>query len=102
MNAPPRSFKREILDDATGLRAAGRQPPPTSPSPDGHAELVIAFMSRRTWDAEAAVRETARVLEPGGRLCLGVTNAPEKAVTEERQRRRQRPPVFLHVRALRP
>jgi ubiquinone/menaquinone biosynthesis C-methylase UbiE len=143
------------------------------PFPDGHADLAIAFMSLQDIDdAAGAIREAARVLEPGGRLCLAVvhplgssgrfdgdepdspfvirgsylqpfryrdqmtregysvtfesehrpiewyfaalgaagflveslreTPVPESAVTEERQRRWQRLPLFLHVRAVRP
>jgi ubiquinone/menaquinone biosynthesis C-methylase UbiE len=255
VNAPPRSFRREILDDATDLRsaweanaadwiAAARAPghdsywlyhreqfldllpspgrltldvgcgegrvsrdlkalghsvvgvdaSPTMveaaraadpsievhvsdaadlPFPDAHADLVVAFMSLQdVADAEAAIREAARVLGPGGRFCLAVvhpfgsagrfdgyepdspfvirgsyltrfryrdtierggfkmtfesehrpigwyfaalesagflverlreTAIPEKSVTEERQRRWQRLPLFLHVRAVRP
>ena len=255
MTAPPRSFKREILDEATDLRSAWEAnaadwiavarapghdsywlyhreqflelvPPPGRltidlgcgegrlsrdlkalghtvvgvdgsptmveaaraedpsievhladaaelPFPDGHADLVVAFMSLQdVQDAEGAVREAARVLRPGGQLCLAVvhplgsagrfsgnepddpfviagsylarfryrdtverggfkitfesehrpiqwyfaalesagflverlreTDFPEHAVTESRNRRWQRVPVFLHVRALRP
>jgi ubiquinone/menaquinone biosynthesis C-methylase UbiE len=143
------------------------------PFPDEYADLVVAFMSLQdVTDAESALREAARVLEPGGRLCLAVvhplgsagrfsgheaddpfviagsylarfryrdsvernglkmtfesehrpiqwyfaalesagflverlreTDVPEDAVTEERQRRWQRLPLFLHIRAIRP
>jgi ubiquinone/menaquinone biosynthesis C-methylase UbiE len=41
------------------------------PLDDASADLAIAFMSLHDIDAmSAAVREIARVLEPGGRLCL--------------------------------
>ena len=143
------------------------------PFPDGHADLIVAFMSLQdVSNPESALRQAARVLEPGGRLCLAVvhplgsagrfdgyepdspfvikgsylarfryrdsvergglkmvfesehrpihwyfaaleaagflverlreTDVPEKAVTESRQRRWQRLPLFLHVRAVRP
>jgi ubiquinone/menaquinone biosynthesis C-methylase UbiE len=143
------------------------------PFPDEYADLVVAFMSLQDMtDAERALLETARVLEPGGRLCLAIvhplgssgrftgyepndpfvitgsylarfryrdsvernglkmtfesehrpiqwyfaaleaagflverlreTEIPEAARTEDRQRRWQRLPLFLHVRALRP
>jgi SAM-dependent methyltransferase len=45
------------------------------PFPDGAADLVVAFMSLHDMDDMAgAVREMARVLEPGGRLCLAVVH----------------------------
>jgi SAM-dependent methyltransferase len=43
------------------------------PFPDGHADLVVAFMSLMDVDdMPAAVAELARVLEPGGKLVLAV------------------------------
>jgi ubiquinone/menaquinone biosynthesis C-methylase UbiE len=143
------------------------------PFPDGHADLVVVFMSLQdVTDAEGAVREAARVLETGGRFCLAVvhpfgsagrfegyepdspfvirgsylarfryrdtverdgfkvtfesehrsigwyfaalesagflverlreTDVPEQAATEERQRRWQRLPLFLQIRAVKP
>jgi SAM-dependent methyltransferase len=43
------------------------------PFPDGHADLVVAFMSLMDVDdMPAAVAELARVLEPGGKLALAV------------------------------
>jgi SAM-dependent methyltransferase len=43
------------------------------PYEDGAYDLVVAFMSLQDMDdPEAAVQETARVLEPGGRFCLAV------------------------------
>jgi SAM-dependent methyltransferase len=45
------------------------------PFPDAAADLVVAFMSLHDMDdMTAAVREVARVLEPGGRLCLAVVH----------------------------
>jgi SAM-dependent methyltransferase len=45
------------------------------PFPDAHADLVVAFMSLMDVDDMAGtVRETARVLEPGGRLVLAVVH----------------------------
>lgn len=45
------------------------------PFADGHADLVVAFMSLMDVDdMPAAVRELARVLEPGGRLALAVVH----------------------------
>jgi ubiquinone/menaquinone biosynthesis C-methylase UbiE len=171
------------LDASASMVAAAREADPEIetllgdaadlPFPDGHADLAIAFMSLQDIDdAAGAIREAARVLEPGGRLCLAVvhplgssgrfdgdepdspfvirgsylqpfryrdqmtregysvtfesehrpiewyfaalgaagflveslreTPVPESAVTEERQRRWQRLPLFLHVRAVRP
>ena len=46
------------------------------PLADGQADLVISFMSlMNTGDVDAAVREAARVLEPGGRYCLAITHS---------------------------
>jgi ubiquinone/menaquinone biosynthesis C-methylase UbiE len=143
------------------------------PFSDGYADLVVAFMSLQdVSDAERALLEAARVLEPDGRLCLAIvhplgsagrftdyaaddpfvitgsylarfryrdlvernglkmtfesehrpiqwyfaaleaagflverlreTDVPEAAVTQPHQRRWQRLPLFLHIRALRP
>jgi SAM-dependent methyltransferase len=45
------------------------------PFPDETFDLVVAFMSLQDIDdADAAVAEAARVLEPGGRLCLAVVH----------------------------
>jgi SAM-dependent methyltransferase len=45
------------------------------PFADGEFDLVVAFMSLQDVDdLEGAVRESARVLEPGGRLCLAVVH----------------------------
>jgi len=171
------------LDGSRSMVEAARQADPAIetilgdaahlPFPDGHADLVIAFMSLEDIDdAEGAIREAARVLEPGGRFCVAIvhplgsagrfdgddpdspfvirgsyltpfryrdlverdgfkvtfesthrpigwyfaalqsagflverlreTEIPDSARTEERQRRWQRLPLFLHVRAVRP
>ena len=45
------------------------------PFADGTFDLVIAFMSLQDIDdMDGAIRESARVLEPGGRLCLAVVH----------------------------
>ena len=45
------------------------------PVDDGAADLVVSFMSlMNTDDLEAAVREAARVLEPGGRYCIAIVH----------------------------
>jgi SAM-dependent methyltransferase len=45
------------------------------PMPDGSVELVTAFMSLHDVDdLEAAVAEAARVLRPGGHLCLAIVH----------------------------
>ena len=45
------------------------------PLADASADLVVAFMSLHDVDdLEGAVREIARVLEPGGRLCLSIVH----------------------------
>jgi len=46
------------------------------PVDDGAADLVVSFMSlMNTDDLEAAVREAARVLEPGGRYCVAIVHS---------------------------
>jgi len=46
------------------------------PLADRQADLVVSFMSlMNTDDLAAAVREAARVLEPGGRYCIALTHA---------------------------
>jgi SAM-dependent methyltransferase len=45
------------------------------PFEDGAFDLVVAFMSLQDVDdMEGAIRESARVLEPGGRLCLAIVH----------------------------
>jgi SAM-dependent methyltransferase len=45
------------------------------PFPDGSFDLVVAFMSLQDVDdMEGAVAESARVLEPGGRLCVATVH----------------------------
>ena len=45
------------------------------PLGDASVDLVVAFMSLHDIDAmPAAVREVARILEPGGRLCLAIVH----------------------------
>lgn len=45
------------------------------PLPDGCADLAIAFMSLHDMDdPAAAVREAARLLEPGGRFCVAIVH----------------------------
>lgn len=45
------------------------------PLPDGVADLAVAFMSLQDIDdVGAAVREAARVLEPGGRFCFAIVH----------------------------
>jgi len=45
------------------------------PFPDGAFDLVVAFMSLQDVDdLDGAVRESARVLEPGGRICLAIVH----------------------------
>jgi SAM-dependent methyltransferase len=54
------------------------------PLATGAAHLVVAFMSLQDMDdMEGCVREVARVLEPGGRLCLAVVNPINSAHTLE-------------------
>ena len=45
------------------------------PFPDGAFDCVVAFMSLQDVDdLEGALRESARVLEPGGRLCVAIVH----------------------------
>jgi SAM-dependent methyltransferase len=55
------------------------------PFEDAIADLAIAFMSLQDIeDMPAAVREAARVLEPGGRLCLAIVHPINSAGHFER------------------
>ena len=50
------------------------------PLPDASADLVVAFMAfHDVEDLDGAVREIARVLEPGGRLCLAIVHPMNSA-----------------------
>jgi len=73
------------LDGSPTLVAAAQEADPTIetvvgdaahlPWPDGYADLAIAFMCLQdVADASAAVREAARVLEPGGHFCLAIVH----------------------------
>jgi SAM-dependent methyltransferase len=56
------------------------------PFPDGHADLVVAFMSLMDVDdMPGGVRELARVLEPGGRLVLAVVHPINSAHELDRE-----------------
>ncbi len=60
------------LDPAMDLRLADAA---ALPLDDACADLVIAFMSLQDIDdMPAAIREAARVLQPGGRLCLAIVH----------------------------
>jgi SAM-dependent methyltransferase len=60
------------LDPAMELHVADAA---TLPLDDGSADLTVAFMSLHDIDdMPGAVREIARILEPGGRLCLAVVH----------------------------
>lgn len=50
------------------------------PLPDGVCDLVVAYMSLHDVDGmQAAVGEAARVLQPGGRLCLAIVHPVRSA-----------------------
>ena len=52
------------------------------PFPDASFRLVVAFMSLQDVDdLDGAVSEAARVLEPGGRLCLAIVHPLNSAGT---------------------
>ena len=56
------------------------------PFPDGHADLAVAFMSFQDVDDMAgAVREAARVLEPGGRLVIAVVHPLDSGLVLQRE-----------------
>ena len=78
------------VDASPTLVAAAAEADPTSevqvanaaelPFADAAFDLVVAFMSLQDVDElEAAVHETARVLEPGGRLCLAIVHPVNSA-----------------------
>jgi SAM-dependent methyltransferase len=73
------------VDASPSLATAARQADPAMdirlanaaalPLDNASADLAIAFMSLQDVDdMPAAVREAARVLEPGGRLCLAIVH----------------------------
>ena len=73
------------IDASPSLVAAARERDPSLdirladaaalPLDDTSADLAIAFMSLHDIDAmPAAVREVARILEPGGRFCLAIVH----------------------------
>jgi SAM-dependent methyltransferase len=63
------AYERVHLADAAAL-----------PLDDGAVDLVVAYMSLHDMDDLAgAVREAARVLEPGGRLCAAVVHPVSSA-----------------------
>ncbi|HJZ30490.1 MAG TPA: class I SAM-dependent methyltransferase [Hyphomicrobiaceae bacterium] len=73
------------IDASPSLIAAARQSDPLMdlrladaaalPLAAASADLAIAFMSLHDIDAmSAAVREVARILEPGGRLCVAIVH----------------------------
>lgn len=73
------------LDGSPSLVAAAQEADPEIetvlgdaaklPWPDGCADLAVAFMSLQdVEDASGAIREAARVLQPGGRFCLAIVH----------------------------
>ena len=73
------------VDASPSLVAAARELDPSMdirladaavlPLDDASADLVVAFMSLQDVDAmPAAIREIARILQPGGRLCLAIVH----------------------------
>ena len=73
------------VDQSPSMVAAAREADPELdvvqadaaelPLEDGAADLVVAFMSlMNAEDPDAVLRETARVLEPGGRLCFAIVH----------------------------
>ena len=65
------AYAREADPDGEYLLASGAE----LPFEDGSADLVIAFMSLQDMDdADGAVREAWRILEPGGRFCIALVH----------------------------
>jgi SAM-dependent methyltransferase len=65
------SYAREADPEGEYELASGSE----LPFADGFVDLVIAFMSLQDMDdADGAVREAWRVLEPGGRFCLALVH----------------------------
>jgi SAM-dependent methyltransferase len=84
------------IDASPSLVAAARELDPSMdirladaaalPLDDACADLAVAFMSLHNVDAmPLAVREIARVLEPGGRLCFAIVHPINSAGHFERQ-----------------
>lgn len=82
------------VDASAALVAAAREADPTLevqvadaaalPFDDAAFDLVVAFMSLQDVDdLDGAVREAARVLERGGRLCLAIVHPVNSAGTFE-------------------
>jgi SAM-dependent methyltransferase len=70
-------------DPAMDLRLADAS---ALPLDDAGADLAIAFMSLHDIDPmPAAIREIARILEPGGRLCLAIVHPINSAGRFERR-----------------
>jgi SAM-dependent methyltransferase len=78
------------VDASPSLVAAAREFDPSMdirladaaalPLDDASADLAIAFMSLQDVDAmHAAIREIARILQPGGRLCLAIVHPVNSA-----------------------
>jgi SAM-dependent methyltransferase len=66
------------------------------PVRDGCADLVVAFMSLQDVDdLDAAIREAARVLEPGGRLFVAVVHPVNSAGYFDRRDGRNRWPFVI-------
>ncbi|WP_026872030.1 class I SAM-dependent methyltransferase [Inquilinus limosus] len=84
------------IDASPTLVAAAREADPSMdvrradaaalPLEDASADLAVAFMSLHDIDAmPAAVREIARILEPGGKLCLAIVHPINSAGRFERR-----------------
>ena len=85
-----RGHRVVAFDGSPALVAAARDSTPSVaaevadaaalPLPDACANLVVAFMTLHdVEDLEGAVRELARVLEAGGRLCLAIVHPMNSA-----------------------
>jgi len=72
------------LDPAMDIRLADAE---ALPFEDASADLAVAFMSLHDIDAmTVAIREVARVLEPGGRFCLAIVHPINSAGRFETER----------------
>jgi SAM-dependent methyltransferase len=71
------------LDPSMDIRVADAA---ALPLDDASADLVVAFMALHNVEAMAlAVREIARILEPGGKLCFAIVHPINSAGHFERQ-----------------
>ncbi len=93
----PRGYRVSAIDASPTLVRLAQEADPAGdyrvadaaalPFGDATADVAIAFMSLQDIDdMDAAVREAARILEPGGRFCIAVVHPINSAHVIERER----------------